>query len=155
MAVTDRFSQAFSNKDNEVKKEPAKPLTPSPTVVQSKPAPTSVRPDAPPPQRKAKVVSYDEDIPTSVKQIAREDVPISTYGIAPTQTNFGLYDEDMDDWLTSFSKKNQRRGGCAITKSQLIHIILDVAFYDMDITPLGYESHEALREDIQQRLKGR
>lgn len=129
----------------------------SPNLTQSKevlhgvkPEPTTPRPPAPKPQPAVAPVIK----PTAVNQIARDDVPYEFYGIKPVTTNFNCYNKDLFKWLQSFSSDNQFNGGVAITKSQLFEIVLDVIKYDLDINPIGYESQQALREDIQNRIKG-
>jgi hypothetical protein len=150
MAINDRLNAAFENKGKESKKVtiPTPPVTPVSQVVNTNQTPVV--------SKKPKAVSQTigDDVPTPIRQVAREDVPLSNYG-SPVQNNFQLFDEELDDWLKSFSRKNQRRGGAAITKSQFIHICMDVIKYDMEIEPIGYESHQQLREDLQSRLKGR
>jgi hypothetical protein len=93
-----------------------------------------------------------EKIPTGVTQIARNDVPLTIYGIKPVATNFNCYNKDIFKWLRDFSSNNQFNGGVPVTKSQVIEIALDVLMYDLGINPIGYESQEALREDIQRRI---
>lgn len=157
-SAKDFMRQAHANRENTATKEAPPTLTPSPVVTNSKPEPTTPRPEAPPPQRKAKVLVTPagfDDMPTSVKQIARHDVPVEHYGVSSYQSNFGVFDKEMLKWLTEFSKENKMNGGCSITKSQLIHIIMDVAFYDLDISPIGFESHQELREHIQNQILGR
>lgn len=99
-------------------------------------------------------VQKDSSLPTGVLQIARDDVSVTSYGVKPVATNFNCYNKELFEWLRTFSSNNQFNGGCAITKSQLIEIVLDVIYYDLGINPIGYESQQALREDIQMRIKG-
>lgn len=91
---------------------------------------------------------------TSISQIARPELPVTTYGVKPVATSFNCYNKELFEWLRNFSSNNQFSGGVAITKSQLIEIALDVIMYDLAIKPIGYESQQALREDIQNKLKG-
>lgn len=94
------------------------------------------------------------ELPTGVAQIARDDVPVTSYGVKPVATNFNCYNKELFEWLKSFSSNNQFNGGVPITKSQFIEVVLDVIYYDLGINPIGYESQQALREDIQNKIKG-
>lgn len=126
--------------------------------------PESPRPPAPPAQPKVEIpvrkepegkqVLKEKNYPTAVLQIAREDVPVTNYGIKPVPTNFNCYNKEIFTWLKNFSSNNQFSGGVPITKSQVMEIALDVLFYDLGINPIGYESQQALREDIQHKLNG-
>lgn len=134
-------------------------LTPAPMVSNIKPAPTTSRPEVHPqavpharpmaPERKKPV-----NVPTGVLQIARDDVLVEDYGVKPVATNFNCYNKEVFKWLRDFSSSNQFSGGVPITKSQVIEIALDVLMYDLDINPIGYESQQALREDIQNKIRG-
>lgn len=148
----DRMRQAYDQKT-----EPAaqsQPLTPAPMATKVKEKPKSERPPAPPPQKPARKqqVQHHADTPTAVQMIAREDLPLDTYGIKPVATNFGCYNRDLWKWLKDFSSDNQFNGGVPITKSQLMEICLDVVMYDLAIEPIGYNSHQELREAIQNRI---
>lgn len=158
LSAKELMRQAHANRETAAAQEPAPMATPAPVVTNATPAPAATRPAATPPPRKAKVMATPagfDDMPTSVKQIARHDVPVEHYGVSSYQSNFGVFDKEMLKWLTEFSKENKMNGGCSITKSQLIHIIMDVAFYDLDISPIGFESHQELREHIQNQIMGR
>ncbi|KAF2421582.1 hypothetical protein [Bacillus subtilis] len=98
--------------------------------------------------------SVKKDIPTKLKQIARDDVPIDHYGLKPVKSNFDCYNKEIFKWLKNFSTENQFNGGVAIHKSQVTEMALEVLFYELGINPIGYESQQALRDDIQQKLKG-
>lgn len=81
--------------------------------------------------------------------VMRPGVDPDVYSIKPPQGSLGIYNREVDDFISSFSKDNQRNGGVAITKSQLIEIVFDVLHYDLAIAPIGYESHEELRQHLQ------
>lgn len=157
------MKQAFDGTSKPVtpapaKVEPAKPAAPlaQPKATNTvKETPRAERPPAPPAQRPARKEPLHQhaDIPTAVKQIAREDVDITNYGIKPVATNFNVYNKELWKWLTGFSSDNRFNGGVPITKSQLMEICLDVIMYDLDIEPIGYESQQELREAIQRKLK--
>ena len=140
----------------------------SPELTQSsmvtggvKETPVTPRPEPPAPQPVQQVVAppvpvqqKSKAMPTGVMQIARNDIPLDSYGVKAVATNFNCYNKELFDWLRTFSSNNQFSGGCAITKSQIIEIALDVLFYDLGINPIGYESQQALREDIQNKIRG-
>jgi hypothetical protein len=98
-------------------------------------------------------VKHTSDLPTAVKKIARPDIPIDTYGINSWKSNFDIYNKEVVKFIRNFSANNQLNGGNAITKSQLIEVVLDVMIYDLGLQPLGFESPKALREYIQEQLK--
>ena len=112
--------------------------------------PKTPRPATPPSQH----VKQSIKVPTGVSQIAREDAPLSDYGVKPVATNFNCYNKEVFKWLRDFSSNNQFNGGVPITKSQVIEIALDVLLYDLGINPIGYESQQTLREDIQNKIRG-
>lgn len=155
-SARERMKQAHSNKGATTPAVPPERLTPSPVVVDTKPEPESLRPEAPPaqPPKVVTQVKQQADIPTGVRQIARDDVPITSYGKKPVPTNFNVYNKELWKWLTGFSSDNRFNGGVSITKSQLMEICLDVMMYDLGINPIGYESQQQLREDIQNKIKG-
>jgi hypothetical protein len=130
----------------------------SPPTVKTEPE-THLESEAPPAPsveetpRQATAKKKEASLPTGVLQIARDDIPVTSYGVKPVATNFNCYNRELFEWLRTFSSNNQFNGGCAITKSQLIEIALDVIYYDLGIKPIGYESQQALREDIQRRIK--
>lgn len=140
----------------------SQPLTPAPVVSGGvKETPVTPRPEPPAPQPVQQVVVPAPQVqqkpkakPTGVMQIARNDVPLESYGVKAVATNFNCYNKELFDWLRTFSSNNQFSGGVAITKSQIIEIALDVLFYDLGINPIGYESQQALREDIQNKIRG-
>lgn len=154
--MIDRFANAF---DTDKKQPQAQRNTPAPVVKQTTPvAPEPERQEEPlPPARPvvARKTKQQSDIPTAVQQIIREDVPLEYYGVKPVQTNFGCYNKELWKWLKEFSSENRFNGGVPITKSQLMEICLDVVMYDLDINPIGYESQQQLREDIQNRIRQR
>lgn len=133
-------------------------LTESPVKINIKSAPETPRPMAPPAQPPVRTMKDYSDIkhtfPTGVAQIARDDVPVNSYGVKPVATNFNCYNKELFEWLKTFSSNNQFSGGVPITKSQLIEVMLDVMYYDLGINPIGYESQQALREDIQNKVRG-
>lgn len=92
-------------------------------------------------------------IPTQIAQVKRPDVDIEEYGIKPDITNFQLYNYELSEFLTSFSKRNKKNGGNAITKSQLMETILGFAFYDLKLKPKGYQSTQELLRDLQEKMK--
>lgn len=141
----------------------SQPLTPAPVASGGvKETPVTPRPEPPAPQPVQQVVAppaprvqpKPKATPTGVMQIARNDVPLESYGVKAVATNFNCYNKELFDWLRTFSSNNQFSGGVAITKSQIIEIALDVLFYDLGINPIGYESQQALREDIQNKIRG-
>jgi hypothetical protein len=144
----DFMKQAHANKDNT-------PQTVTSPLVEKK-APALVIPKSQPVVKRKQPVAKENitDIPTAVRQIARDDVPITMYGINPVQTPFQTYNRELFEWLRNFSSANQFNGGVAISKSQAIEIMLDVMMYDLGINPIGYESQQALRKDIQNKIKG-
>jgi hypothetical protein len=134
----------------------SQPLTQSPVQVNIKSQPESPRPATPPaqPPVMTKPTRTQVALPTGVSQIARDDVPVTDYGIKPVATNFNCYNKEVFKWLREFSSNNQFSGGVPVTKSQVIEIALDVLMYDLGINPIGYESQQALREDIQNKIRG-
>ncbi len=103
-------------------------------------------------EKEQPVAQRTKSLPTGALQIARSDIPESTYGVKPVATNFNCYNKELFQWLRDFSSSNQFNGGVPITKSQLIEIILDVMYYDLGIEPIGYGSQEELREEIQRKI---
>lgn len=149
MSAEDMMQGAYKQKtnENEVKVKSKIASTPGqqPTIEQT-PVVPKVKPTTP-------ITKEHKELPTGIAQVARDDVPVSHYGIKPVQVHFSTANRELRKWLTSFSSDNQFNGGVAITKSQFIEVMLDVMMYDLDINPIGYESHSELREDIQQKIK--
>lgn len=112
-------------------------------IEQSQPKP---RPTAP---------KYNYSAPAShpARFVMRDDVEPSIYAIKTPQSSYGIYNTDVDDFIKDFSKKNQRAGGCAITQSQLIEIVMDVMHYDIGLKPDGFGSHDELRQFIRSNLR--
>ncbi len=98
------------------------------------------------------IAQNTKKLPTGALQIARSDIPETTYGVKSVVTNFSCYNKELLRFLKEFSSNNQFSGGIPITKSQFVEIALDVIYYDLGIRPIGYESHEELREDIQRKI---
>jgi hypothetical protein len=92
-------------------------------------------------------------LPSSVKKVARPDLDPSTYGVSPWKSNFDVYNKELVEFIRNFSANNQLNGGCAITKSQLIEVILDVIYYDLKLDPIGFESVQELRKYLQDRIR--
>lgn len=101
------------------------------------------------------IIEEDKDIviSTALKQVKRPDVSIDEYGAKPDITNFQLYNYELGDFLTSFSKQNKKNGGNPITKSQFMETILGFAFYDLKIEPKGFEDTQELLRYLQQYTK--
>lgn len=97
----------------------------------------------------------DKQIPTSLKQIKRKGLSLDAYGLKPYKTNFDLWNYELVDFLTNFSKENQKHGGVPINKSKLMEIILDVIYYDVHLKPEGFQSVEELRDHLQHIIKKR
>lgn len=92
--------------------------------------------------------------PNSAIKMMRPGIPKEMYGLKPVGIGFNCYSEEIEEWLSKFSKRNQRNGGCALTKSQIVEICLDVIMYDLELTGKGYKSQAELREGIQKLIKG-
>ncbi|CDQ41931.1 hypothetical protein [Virgibacillus salexigens] len=86
-------------------------------------------------------------------QVKRDDVDLAEYGVKPDITNFQLYNYELSEFLTSFSKQNKKHGGNPITKSQLMETILGFAFYDMELKPEGFENPQDLLAHLQEKIK--
>ncbi|MCD7911071.1 hypothetical protein KC480_05965 [Bacillus velezensis] len=161
MGVRDKMKQAHSQAQTKYtppvktrvhKEEPAESAIEVAAVEEKEqPRVEAVKPAAKP------IVSStqtNKGISTKLKQIARDDVPFEHYGLKPVKSNFDCYNKEIFKWLQSFSSENQFNGGVAIHKSQITEMALEVLFYELGINPIGYESQQALREDIQMKLKG-
>ena len=92
-------------------------------------------------------------LPSKAIQVKHPDASEEAYGIMPIATNFQLYNYDLNDFLSNFSKQNRKNGGNPITKSQLIETVLSFAYYNMKINPKGYKSAQDLIEDMAGKLK--
>lgn len=155
MSVEDMMKEAWKTRDNNPDVVVHSKIAATPTKVNEQEENPANEPPAPkkktsPRSSKDRTLS---DLPTGIAQVARDDVPADHYGIKPVQVHFNTANKILKNWLKDFSSDNQFNGGIAITKSQFIEIMLDVMMYDLDINPIGYESHAELREDIQQKLK--
>ena len=160
MGVRDKMKQAHSQAQTKYtppvktrvhREEPSQPQPTVQTAVQEQESKPAInKPSAP----AASTATIKKDIPTKLKQIARDDVPFEHYGLKPVKSNFDCYNKEIFKWLKNFSTENQFNGGVAIHKSQVTEMALEVLFYDLGINPIGYESQQALREDIQKKLKG-
>lgn len=95
----------------------------------------------------------EKDIPTAIKQVKRNDVSIDEYGIKPDISNYQLYNYQLSEFLSSFSKMNKKNGGNPITKSQLIETILGFAYYDLKLEPKGFQNTQELLEFLQKKIK--
>ena len=161
MGYKDLFNKAFhegpdenKTKEEELEESPELEEEPEKTLIEEEEVIPSVEVkqvvEAPvKPKTKKKTQSSDHP----AKDLMREGIPESNYAEVPTRSTFGVHNYDIDDFLTDFSKKNQRRGGIPITKSHLIELVMDVAIYDMGLTPSGFNSKEEVREYLQKRLK--
>jgi hypothetical protein len=89
----------------------------------------------------------------AAKKIARKDVSPDVYGVSSWKSNFDLHNKELVEFIRNFSSNNKLNGGCSITKSQLIEVILDVMYYDLGLEPIGFQSIEELRSYIQERIK--
>jgi hypothetical protein len=83
----------------------------------------------------------------------RDDLDPSVYGVQRIMSGFQLHNIEVIDWLSSFSKHNQLNGGCTITKSTLLEVILDVVYYEMNVQPHGFQSPHDLRDYLMTRIK--
>ena len=90
---------------------------------------------------------------SSAKKIARTDISSEVYGVSAWKSNFDLHNKELVEFVRNFSANNQLNGGCAITKSQLIEVILDVMYYDVGLEPIGFQSVQELRSYIQEKIK--
>ena len=90
---------------------------------------------------------------TPVAQIAREDLAIEKYGVNSWKSNFNIYNKDIVDFVRNFSSSNQLSGGKAITKSQMLEVMLDVMYYDLDIRPIGFDSPNDFREYLKEKMR--
>src|SRR5699024_10130053 len=52
----------------------------------------------------------EEAIPTAIKKVKREDRDLSEYGINPDISTFQLYNYELSEFVTSFSRENKRNG---------------------------------------------
>ncbi|MBU5262001.1 hypothetical protein [Bacillus atrophaeus] len=158
MGARDRMKQAHSQAQTKYtppvktrvhREEPSQPT--NQTIVQEKEHKADIVKPSKPAESTAPI---KKDVPTKLKQIARDDVPDEHYGLKPVKSNFDCYNKEIFKWLKNFSTENQFNGGVAIHKSQVTEMALEVLFYELGINPIGYESQQALRDDIQQKLKG-
>jgi len=94
----------------------------------------------------------EEAIPTAIKKVKREDRDLSEYGINPDISTFQLYNYELSEFVTSFSRENKRNGGKSISKSQLIEALIGFAVYDLNLTPDGYDSVQELTKELKTRL---
>lgn len=92
-------------------------------------------------------------LPTQVQRIMRHDIDPNAYGLKPDVTTLQIYNYEVSQFLTSFSKMNKKNGGNAITRSQLIEVICDVMYYDLGLRPDGFSSPQEIRRFIQNRIK--
>jgi hypothetical protein len=144
--IKEMMQQAHENQSQPIAQ--SQPLKQSPVATQGvKQRPVSPRPATPPAQPRA------NRIPTELKQIARPDVPVDHYGVKGVQLHFQPYNKVLRRWLKDFSSENQSNGGCAITKTQVMEMMLDIMMYDLEILPLGYETQQEMREDILEKMK--
>lgn len=97
--------------------------------------------------------SGSKDLPATVRKLIRSDVSEDVYGVKPVGNYFNCYNQELYEWLGSFSSKNKFNGGVSIGKSTLIEIILDVAMYDMKLEPMGFQSPRELRAYLQNKIK--
>lgn len=98
-------------------------------------------------------INPSTDISTPIQQIARPDIALERYGVNPWKSNFNIYNKDIVNFVRNFSAENQLNGGSAITKSQMIEVLLDVVFYDMQLKPEGFQSVQELRKHLQEKLR--
>ena len=89
----------------------------------------------------------------SITKFKRSDIDPSLYGIKTVASNFMVSNTEVLDFITSFSRKNQSAGGCSITKSVLIELMIDVIYYDLGLRPNGFMSPHELREYLISRIK--
>jgi hypothetical protein len=114
--------------------------------IESKPAETTVVA-----QTKGNISA--DHLSPAAKKIARMDVSPEVYGVSAWKSNFDLHNKELVEFIRNFSANNQLNGGCAITKSQLIEVILDVMYYDLGLEPIGFQNIQELRSYIQEKIK--
>ncbi|WP_067923796.1 hypothetical protein [Alicyclobacillus shizuokensis] len=113
--------------------------------------PSAPSPSAPP---DSKTDTEYPEVPRKARHVYRPGLDPKLYSPnKPVMKQVGIYNREIYKWTSDFSEENQFNGGCAITQSTLIEIILDVVKYDMGLEPIGFPSTQALREYLQSKLK--
>lgn len=101
---------------------------------------------------KTSLPENDANLPTAIRQVKRPDVSVEEYGVKPDITNFQLYNYELSEFLSSFSRQNKKNGGNPITKSQFMETVLGFVYYDMKVRPDGFESTQDLLSYLQKQL---
>jgi hypothetical protein len=96
----------------------------------------------------------DSLLDTKIRKVKRADLPASYYRENPDTSTYQIYNDELNEFIKTFSRKNSaKRGGAKLHPSTLIEVVLDVAYYDMGLRPDGFRSAEEVREFLRSKLK--
>lgn len=84
--------------------------------------------------------------------VSRKDVDVSVYSDKPHTSSYNLYDDNLYDWITNFSKINQKNGGCSLPASYILEKIIGLLYYDLNILPRGFTSREQFLKEIKNKM---